>query len=84
MEAPIYVPEDEVSPGAFLKKLSALGLGGWWLGGTHMKPNKEFMKEVTSKIPKDAKVVVTCQKGLRYGLGCCCTSCFSSIVSSLS
>ena len=57
--------EDELSPNAFLKKASAFGMGGWWLGGTHMKPNLAFLREVEQKIPKDSRVIVACQKGLR-------------------
>ena len=40
-------------------------MGGWWEGGSHTKPNKEFLKQVTAKIPTSDKVLVTCQKGLR-------------------
>lgn len=40
-------------------------MGGWWLGGTHMKPNTQFLAEVQASVPKDASVVVACQKGLR-------------------
>ena len=62
---PIFVVEDELSFNAFLKKASAFGMGGWWLGGTHMKPNMGFLREVEQKIPKDSRVIVACQKGLR-------------------
>lgn len=65
MEVPLYIPEDEVSPGAFLKKATAFGMGGWWIGGTHMKPNPGFMREVVAKVPKDSKIILGCQKGLR-------------------
>ena len=65
VEVPLYIPEDEVSSAAFLKKATAFGMGGWWIGGTHMKPNPSFMLDVTRRIPKDAKVIVGCQKGLR-------------------
>jgi rhodanese-related sulfurtransferase len=40
-------------------------MGGWWLGGAHMKPNPQFMAEVQASVPKDTPVVVACQKGLR-------------------
>ena len=62
---PIFEVEDELSFNAFLKKASAFGMGGWWLGGTHMKPNMGFLREVEQKIPKDSRVIVACQKGLR-------------------
>lgn len=44
---------------SLLKKSSAFGMGGWWLGGTHMKPNPDFLKDVQKKVPKDANVSVS-------------------------
>lgn len=44
---------------------SAFGMGGWWLGGKHMKPYPTFLEEVEAKVPKDASIIVACQKGLR-------------------
>jgi len=46
-----------------LKQASNFGMGGWWLGGTHMKPNPQFLAEVQAQVPKDAQLVVACQKG---------------------
>lgn len=65
VEVPIFVPEEQNDIGSLIKKSSAFGMGGWWLGGTHMKPNDSFMRDVQKKVPKDAKVIVACQKGLR-------------------
>lgn len=62
---PLYVPEDEVSFAALLKKATAFGMGGWWIGGTHMKPNPNFMRDIMAKVPRDAKIILGCQKGLR-------------------
>ncbi|KAK9823713.1 hypothetical protein WJX72_004845 [[Myrmecia] bisecta] len=62
---PIFVPEDEVSIGNLLKQFAVLSMGGWWLGGSHMKLNQRFLADVQAAIPKDAKVIVACQKGLR-------------------
>lgn len=62
---PLFEVDDAIDPGSLLKQMSAFGMGGWWLGGAHMKPNAAFMGQVQAKIPKDAKVLVTCQKGLR-------------------
>jgi len=64
----VYIVDEDMSPALLLKKASNLGLGGWWLGGTHMKPNPGFIGAVQQKVPKDAKLIVTCQKGLRCGL----------------
>jgi len=65
IEVPIYIPETRWSPINVLKQLSNFGLGGWWLGGSHMIPNQTFMQDVRGKVPQDAKVIVACQKGLR-------------------
>ncbi|KAK9836157.1 hypothetical protein WJX81_005629 [Elliptochloris bilobata] len=64
-EVPVYIVDEDMSVGLLLKKASNLGLGGWWLGGTHMKPNAGFIGAVQAQVPKDAKLIVTCQKGLR-------------------
>lgn len=68
IEVPIYIPETRWSPINVLKQLSNFGLGGWWLGGSHMIPNQTFMQDVRDKVPQDAKVIVACQKGLRWAL----------------
>lgn len=65
VNVPLYVPESWDSVGNLIKHSTAIGMGGWWLGGVHMKPNQSFMAEVQDKVPKDAKVIVACQKGLR-------------------
>ena len=66
MEVPIFVTEESNDPVSLLKKLSAWSMGGFWLGGTHMKPNTSFVRDVSAAIPKDARVVLACQKGLRW------------------
>lgn len=70
VEVPLFVPDNSLNPGSLLKQMSAFGMGGWWMGGTHMEPNQKFLSDVQQKIPKDAKVVVTCQKGLRSLAAC--------------
>jgi len=50
--------------------MSAFGMGGWWLGSTHMEPNTNFLPDVLKKVPKDAKLIVVCQKGLRSLAAC--------------
>ena len=63
---PLFVRDDGFSFGTLSKKAMAFSaMGGWWEGGTHMIPNGNFISEVQRKIPKDRKVVVACQKGLR-------------------
>jgi rhodanese-related sulfurtransferase len=70
VEVPLFVPDNDYSPAGFLKQATNFGMGGWWLGGTHMKPNTQFLAEVQASIPKDASVVVACQKGLRSLAAC--------------
>ena len=67
---PVFVPDESLNPASLLKQMSAFGMGGWWLGGTHMEPNKDFLADVQQKIPKDAKLIVICQKGLRSLAAC--------------
>lgn len=70
VEVPIFLPDTSLNPGSLLKQMSAFGMGGWWMGGTHMEPNKNFLQDVLKKIPKDAKLIVVCQKGLRSLAAC--------------
>jgi rhodanese-related sulfurtransferase len=71
IEVPLFVVDDETSINNLIKQATALGMGGWWLGGSHMKRNENFLNEVQAKIPKDSKgVVVVCQKGLRSLTAC--------------
>ncbi len=71
VEIPLFVVDDEASISNLIKQATALGMGGWWLGGSHMKPNPNFLNEVTKTIPKDSKgVIVVCQKGLRSLTAC--------------
>jgi len=67
---PLFEVDDDLSPQGLLKQMSAFGMGGWWLGGQHMKPNTSFMPAVLNKIPRDSKVIVVCQKGLRSLAAC--------------
>ncbi|CAD7704788.1 unnamed protein product [Ostreobium quekettii] len=67
---PLFVPDKETSLPSLMKQMSAFGMGGWWLGTTHMVPNEGFMSEVRAKIPKNSKVIVACQKGLRSLAAC--------------
>jgi rhodanese-related sulfurtransferase len=70
VEVPLFVPETRSDPASLLKRFSTWSTGGWWLGGTHMIPNPTFMQEVTARIPRDADVIVGCQRGLRSLAAC--------------
>ena len=45
-QVPIFIKEEKNDFEAMLKKSSSFGMGGWWLGGTHMKPNENFLRDV--------------------------------------
>ncbi len=62
---PVFIQEGFDNLPAYLKHASWFGMGGWWLGGAHMKPNPGFMAGVAAQIPAGSRVVVACQKGLR-------------------
>lgn len=70
VEVPLFVVDDDASISGLIKQSTALGMGGWWLGGAHMKPNLSFMSDIQARVPKDAKLVVVCQKGLRSLAAC--------------
>lgn len=40
VHVPLFEVDDDMSPSGLLKQMSAFGMGGWWLGGQHMKPNE--------------------------------------------
>ncbi|GBF97284.1 hypothetical protein Rsub_09975 [Raphidocelis subcapitata] len=67
---PLFVPETRSDLASLLKRASTWGTGGWWLGGTHMNPNPDFMEEVLERVPLDARVIVGCQRGLRSLAAC--------------
>lgn len=67
---PLFEVDDDMSVQGLLKQMSAFGMGGWWLGGQHMRPNANFMPQVLNKIPRETKVIVVCQKGLRSLAAC--------------
>lgn len=47
---PIYVEDPDPFLGGLLRKASAFGMGGWWLGATHMVPNPDFISQVGSPV----------------------------------
>jgi len=68
---PLFMVDDDTSIGGLLKQMSAFGMGGWWLGGQHMRPNSKFLPTVLASLPnKDEPIVVACQKGLRSLASC--------------
>jgi len=65
VNVPLFVEDPSNSFSSFMKKTAAVSTGGWWLGGTHMIPNPDFLTKAQASIPKDKGVIIGCQKGLR-------------------
>uniref|UniRef100_A0A7S0S0D3 Rhodanese domain-containing protein n=1 Tax=Chlamydomonas leiostraca TaxID=1034604 RepID=A0A7S0S0D3_9CHLO len=70
VEVPLFVPDPANDLAAFIKKATDFGMGSWWLGGTHYIANTNFLAQVQAQVPKDARVMVACQKGLRSLAAC--------------
>ena len=72
IEIPIFVVDDEKSLSNLFKQAMAFGMGGWWVGGAHMRPNPDFLSEVETCIDKYniPGIIVVCQKGLRSLAAC--------------
>lgn len=65
---PIFDNDDSFDAGA--KKLTNFVMGGWWSGSPVLTYNKYFIKNVEEKFPKEAELIVACQKGLRSLAAC--------------
>lgn len=50
LQVPLFVPDNSLDPSSLLKQMSAFGMGGWWLGGVHTKPNNSFLQQVQNKV----------------------------------
>lgn len=46
VNVPLYVEDPSNGLGSLMKKAATVSTGGWWLGGTHMIPNNNFLAEV--------------------------------------
>lgn len=65
VNVPLFVEDPSTSFSTAMKKFAAVSTGGWWLGGTHMIPNNDFLAQVQAQVPKDKGIIIGCQKGLR-------------------
>lgn len=72
VEIPLFLVDDEISVRNLFKQALAFGMGGWWVGGAHMRPNPDFINQVEEKINRTEipGVIVVCQKGLRSLAAC--------------
>lgn len=46
VNVPLFVEDTSNSISSLLARGSAWGTGGWWLGGTHMVANPNFLQQV--------------------------------------
>eukprot|EP00878_Enallax_costatus_P009789 GHUV01010222.1.p1 GENE.GHUV01010222.1~~GHUV01010222.1.p1 ORF type:complete len:181 (+),score=49.42 GHUV01010222.1:69-545(+) len=46
VSVPLYVEDPSNGLSSLIKKMATISTGGWWLGGTHMIPNNNFLAEV--------------------------------------
>eukprot|EP00249_Psilotum_nudum_P017525 c26372_g1_i3 orf=258-1067(+) len=67
---PLFDTDRGFDPGTLLKKFSNFILGGWWSGLPLMRYNDEFIPTIMKEIPKDANLIVVCQKGIRSLAAC--------------
>ncbi|CAA7037297.1 unnamed protein product [Microthlaspi erraticum] len=67
---PIFENDDNLDAGALSKKVTSFAMGGWWSGAPTLSFNKLFLSKVEEKFPKDAELIVACQKGLRSLAAC--------------
>ncbi|XP_021888877.1 rhodanese-like domain-containing protein 11, chloroplastic isoform X2 [Carica papaya] len=54
----------------FQEKSPNFVMGGWWSGAPKLSYYKQFLLKVEEKFPKDAELIVACQKGLRSLAAC--------------
>ncbi|CAJ2644522.1 unnamed protein product [Trifolium pratense] len=62
---PIFDVDNGLDVGTIPRKVTNFAMGGWWSG----MPTLSFDK-VVEKFPKDAELIVACQKGLRSLAAC--------------
>ncbi|XP_022135280.1 rhodanese-like domain-containing protein 11, chloroplastic isoform X1 [Momordica charantia] len=61
---PIFDVDDKLDPGTLSRKVTSFMMGGWWSGVPTVSYNSRFLSEVQEKFPKDADLILACQKGL--------------------
>ncbi|XP_011625115.2 rhodanese-like domain-containing protein 11, chloroplastic [Amborella trichopoda] len=62
---PIFDVDNNLEFGTLSKKITNFVMGGWWSGVPVFSYDKQFISKVEKKFPKDADLIVACQKGLR-------------------
>lgn len=67
---PIFDVDNAADIGALSKKITNFVMGGWWSGIPMLSYDKNFISRVEAMFPKDADLIVICQKGLRSLAAC--------------
>ncbi|GMH01221.1 hypothetical protein Nepgr_003060 [Nepenthes gracilis] len=67
---PIFDDDSRLDIGTLSRKATNFVMGGWWSGVPTLTYNNEFLSKVEEKLPKDADLIVACQKGLRSLAAC--------------
>ncbi|PPD96231.1 hypothetical protein GOBAR_DD06727 [Gossypium barbadense] len=65
---PIFEVDNKFDVGTLSRKATNFVMGGWWSGVPTLSYDSQFLSKVEEKFPKDAELIVTCQKGLRAGV----------------
>ncbi|KAG8475842.1 hypothetical protein CXB51_032769 [Gossypium anomalum] len=67
---PIFEVDNKFDVGTLSSKATNFVMGGWWSGVPTLSYDSQFLSKVEEKFPKDAELIVTCQKGLRSLAAC--------------
>ncbi|CAJ2644515.1 rhodanese-like domain-containing protein 11, chloroplastic isoform X2 [Trifolium pratense] len=67
---PIFDVDNGLDVGTIPRKVTNFAMGGWWSGMPTLSFDNSFLPRVVEKFPKDAELIVACQKGLRSLAAC--------------
>ncbi|KAG5031976.1 hypothetical protein AAZX31_06G167900 [Glycine max] len=67
---PIFDVDNKLDFGTIPRKVTSFVMGGWWSGMPTLSYDSQFLAKVEEKFPKDAELIVVCQKGLRSLAAC--------------
>ncbi|KAG8652626.1 hypothetical protein MANES_06G111900v8 [Manihot esculenta] len=67
---PIFEVDDRFEMGTISRKVTNFMMGGWWSGVPTLSYDNQFIPKVEEKCPKDADLIVACQRGLRSLAAC--------------
>ncbi|XP_021286015.1 rhodanese-like domain-containing protein 11, chloroplastic [Herrania umbratica] len=67
---PIFDNDNKFDVGTLSRKVTNFVMGGWWSGTPTLSYGRQFLSKVEEKFPKDAELIVACQKGLRSLAAC--------------